>query len=372
MSIIIFLIVLGVLVVSHEFGHFLVAKLCGMKVEEFGFGFPPRLWGKKIGDTLYSINWIPFGGFVRIFGEDAAGGGSLEVAEPLAEKEAGSFAAAPKWQQFAVVFAGVVFNFILAWGLVSLGYLIGLPTSVADATPGQPVQDAHLIITDIAPDSPAARVGVAAGDEIVSLSDTGGSLATFSPESVRNFVQAAGKQQLTLGYKRHSDEVRTVSVTPAEGLVPDRVAIGVAMDSIGVVRLGFFGAIFEGLKTTWTMTLATVAALVGLVKGLFVGHAPSGVTGPVGIVGLVGSASAMGFAYLLTLVAVISVNLSVMNLIPFPALDGGRILFIAIETIRGKEVPPRTAATVNAIGFFVLLLLMAILTYGDIAKLVRG
>ncbi|HZT36243.1 MAG TPA: site-2 protease family protein, partial [Nitrososphaera sp.] len=163
MPIIIFIIILGILVLSHEAGHFVVAKLSGMKVEEFGFGFPPRLWAKKYRGTEYSINLIPFGGFVKIYGEDG-----LE-----SEHEAhgsGSFTSKPRHLQAAVVVAGVVCNFLLAWGLVSLGYVIGLPTSVDAVPAGQTIQNQKLVISLVEQGSPAEKAGLKSGDEIVSLS----------------------------------------------------------------------------------------------------------------------------------------------------------------------------------------------------------
>lgn len=373
MSILLFVIVLGILVVSHEFGHFLFAKLFKMKVEEFGFGFPPRMFGKRIGETLYSINWIPFGGFVKIYGEDPAGGGQIEAPAENIElpKTQGSFAAAPKWQQAAVVVAGVVFNFILAWGLISLGYVVGFPTSVEAAPAGIEVEEVRLLVTDVGKGTPAERAGLRVGDELVGFSRGATELMELTPDAAREYIRASDAP-LAVSYKRGDGAIQNTEVTPEQGIVPGHGAIGIAMDRVGIVHLSFFAAIREGFLTACNLTAATAMALFAIVQGLFVGSAPSGVAGPVGMIGLVGDASVMGLSYLISLVALISVNLAIMNLVPFPALDGGRLVFILIEAIRGKDIPPRVAHSVNAAGFFILLFLMALLTYGDVMRLIRG
>ncbi|MES2953411.1 MAG: M50 family metallopeptidase [Patescibacteria group bacterium] len=368
MSIILFVIILGVLVVSHEFGHFIVAKLFGMRVDEFGFGFPPRLFGYTWKGTLYSFNAIPFGGFVRIYGEDALEEGAVDT------RPADSFTAKSRWKQAAVVVAGVCFNLILAWGLISSGYMLGLPMSLSQAPAGSTLLDAKTVVTFVGPDSPAEKAGLQAGDEIVALSGAPDrKLEGSTPEAIQQFIAATGGRELTLTYRRGESLPRDAHLIPVVGIVPDKLAVGIAMDTVGTLQLGFFSSIVEGARTTAHLLQATAGALFGLIRSVFVGQANlDGVTGPVGLIGVVGDASALGFVYLLTLTAMISVNLAVMNLVPFPALDGGRLLFILIEAVRRKEIRPRTSATWNAAGFFALILLMAILTYGDVMKLVRG
>ncbi len=368
MSILLFIIILGILVVSHEFGHFIVAKLFGMRVDEFGFGFPPRLFGYKWKGTLYSINAIPFGGFVRIYGEDALEHSSLEA------RPHDSFTAKPRWQQGAVIVAGVFFNLLLAWGLISLGYGIGLPLPLSEAPAGSTIENTKTVVTYVEPGSPAEKAGLRGGDEIVALSGAPDRmLSKNTPEAIQQFIAATGGRELTFTYRRGESLPREAHLVPVEGIVPDKLAIGIGMDAIGTLRLGLFSSIVEGARTTAHLVWATGSALFGLVRSLFIGQANlSGVTGPVGLIGVVGDASALGFIYLLTLTAMISVNLAVMNLIPFPALDGGRLLFIIIEAVRGKEIRPHISQAWNAAGFFALLLLMAVLTYGDVLKLVRG
>jgi regulator of sigma E protease len=367
MEIILFIIILGILVVSHEFGHFVVAKFFGMRVDEFGFGFPPRLFGKKIGGTVYSINAIPFGGFVKIYGEDGEFGTEDEACLH------GSFAKKSLFAQSAVVLAGIVFNLLLAWGLISVGYMIGLPTSVGDTMPGQTVQDAKLVITDVQPGSPAEKAGLMPGDTIVSIKNGARTPEQLLPETVQQFIQSVGADAVTLLYQRGAEPVKTVDLVPAEGIVAGHRAVGIAMDRIGMLKLSFFDAVSRAFVLTYHLAASTIFALFDLVKNIFVGHADlAGVSGPVGIVSLVGSASALGFIYLLSLTAMISINLAVMNLIPFPALDGGRLFFIIVEAIRGKALHPKLTQAINTTGFFLLVFIMAFLTYGDIMKLVRG
>ena len=366
MSILIFFIILGVLVISHEFGHFIVAKMSGMRVDEFGFGFPPRIWGKEYRGTLYSINAIPFGGFVKIYGEDP----TIDHHDSRPKE---SFASRPLYQQAAVVLAGVFFNFLLGWALISLGYIIGLPSSVAGAPVGARVENASLVVTGLQSGSPAEKAGLHPGDELVYLVQGDRRVEDLTPEKVQSFIGASGEKEIVVGYKRGDEAHLAVAITPVSGIVSDRPAIGISMDLVGTLHLPFFIAIREGFLTAWALILQTLGALYGLVYGLLVGKANlGGVSGPVGIVSLVGDASALGFVYLLSLTAAISLNLAVMNLVPFPALDGGRLLLILIEAVRGREIHPRIAHRINTTGFALLLLLMAVLTYSDIAKLIHG
>ena len=363
MSIILFFVILLVLVLVHEFGHFIVAKKSGIRVDEFGFGFPPKLFSIKKGETEYSFNAIPFGGFVKIFGETPD---EESLSGPDSKR---SFVNKPKLIQAAVLVAGVFFNLLLAWFLLSVGFLAGMPTSLEGAPEGAVVKDPALTVTGILPGSPAEYAGLKPGDKIISLGDDETLIEVETPESVQAFVSTRPGQEITIVFKRAKTE-NSLIVIPESGIIEGTPAIGISMDIVGTLKLPVHKALLEGLKTTVSLTGATAAGLALFIKDAFIGRADLGaLTGPVGIVGIVGDAYKFGFIYLLSFTAFISINLAIINLIPFPALDGGRLLFLAIEKIKGSAIRPQIANALNAIGFFLLILLMLIVTYNDIVRL---
>ena len=375
MSVILFIVVLSVLVLSHEFGHFIVAKMAGLRVDEFGFGFPPKLFGVTRGETTYTINLLPLGGFVRIFGENdetpTDGATSLRLSSR-------GFASKPRVTQAAVVIAGVLFNLLLAWALFSFGFLIGLPTSVDSETNSLPLSNVRLLITDVRNGSPASGAQLRAGDEIIAFGEMGKPLVKHpEAQAVQTFIAANGDKPLTLTIRNGRKGVgnRDVIVTPRQGIIKDRAVIGISMEMIGVVRLGPFRAIVEGFTMTLRTIDETARSLASFAKSFFVGKARdslAAVTGPIGIISIVGEAAQYGFVQLLTLVAFISINLAVVNLLPFPALDGGRLLFIVVEGLRGKPLNSRLTTTAHNVGFVLLLFLMLIITFHDLAKLTLG
>ena len=361
MSVILFIIILAVLVLVHELGHFLVAKKSGIKVREFGIGFPPRIWGKQKGETLYSINAIPFGGFVKILGEnpDAESISGPEKERSLIHKS--------KIIQVWVLSAGVIFNVIFAWLLISAGFIFGLPTPVTEAQ--DQVANPKVVVTTVAVGSPAEIAGIKAGDSISKISSDNNTLTDVTAQSVSNFIEANGDKKITVEHIR-GKEVLTSSVVPQDGVVTGRKAIGVSLDMIGILKLPIHKALVEGAQTTANLTVAITVGLFDFLKQAVTGQADfSQVAGPVGIVGLVGDVSQLGFIFILSFTAFISINLAVINLIPIPALDGGRILFVIIEAIKGSPIKPKIANTLNTVGFALLILLMVIVTFNDIIKL---
>lgn len=368
MSFIIFVIILGVLILVHELGHFLVAKAFKIRVDEFGIGYPPRalkLFNWR--GTDFTLNWIPFGGFVKIFGENG------EVGEV---GEGGSFVEAPRYAQALVLVAGVAFNVIFAWLLISGGYMLGLPTSTSAVSDAQYVKNPQLVITMIAPDSPALASGLKVGDVITNISVQAAkpaalafALTELNPETVSSFIAAHGNEKLEVSYAR-GDEQKTVAVTPGEGIIADRKAIGISMDMIGKLSLPVHQAFLEGAKTTLSLVRLVTIGLVTFIFDTVRGNSDfSQVTGPVGIVGLVGDASKLGVIYVLSFTAFISINLAVINLIPFPALDGGRLLFVAIEAIKRSPISPKVSNMLNTVGFLLLIGLMILVTIHDVIKL---
>jgi len=363
MSVVIFIIILVILILAHELGHFLAAKSSGIRVDEFGIGFPPKILSKKIGETTYSLNLIPFGGFVKIFGENPDEE-SLRSERSLVNK--------PKLVQAWVLFAGVFFNLLLAWLLISIGFMSGLPTPVSSAPVGSAVENARLVLTSVRQDSPAGNAGLSAGDVITALVTNEDALQNVNPDSVSEYIASHGSDEITILYQRGSEN-KSVVVVPTDEILEGRPAIGITMDMIGTLQLPIHQAIWEGGKTTTALTIAMAAGFYNLIKDSFIGNANlSAIAGPVGIVGLVGDASDFGLIYLLGFTAFISINLAIINLIPFPALDGGRLLFLLIEAIKRSPIKPVIANTANAIGFALLIILMLIVTYNDVAKLIIG
>jgi len=358
MSILIVVAMLVLLIVIHELGHFIVAKLTGVKVEEFGIGYPPKAVSMgKIGETEYTLNWLPFGGFVRLFGESGEEHGKK------------SFTDASRLSQAAILAAGVIANIVFAWMLFTVGFMVGMPTAVSEDVPG-----ARLLISGIVPSSPAASSGLQVGDEITSVTDAKGeSSETLAPSSVAAFISERGGDAVSISYLREG-ETGQITLVPAHAVLEDesgRPALGVALTPIAEKRLPFFSAIYQAGNHT-ILSLYTVTKGLG---GIFVDAISGGLNvknlvGPVGLVSVVGDASGHGIGHLIGLAAFISVNLAIINLIPIPALDGGRLLFVGIEAIRGRAISHRVTALVNTLGFLAIVALMIAVTYNDIARLV--
>ncbi|MDB4992210.1 MAG: hypothetical protein JWL75_455 [Parcubacteria group bacterium] len=368
MTVIIFIIVLVVLILVHELGHFIVAKLSGMRVDEFGIGYPPRIAGWKFGETEYTINALPFGGFVKIYGEDEVD------TEVLTSKRA--FSARPKFFQALTLVAGVAMNLLLAYILITATLLMGTPRALA---PNEitTATDVHLAIAEILPGSPAAKAGLMSRDEVLSVTGVPGAEPFTSTDPVA-FLAYVGSdtsaQALTFTVRRNGVE-KNIIATPAAGVLtedPSRLALGVSIVPVGVIPETLSHAPIDGAIYTWEITKGTALGLATFFGQAITLHANlSQVSGPVGIAGAVGNAYAQGAAALMSIAAIISINLAIINLLPLPALDGGRLLFVIIEAIIRRPIKPSVAATVNGIGFALLLLLMVVVTGSDIWKLVH-
>jgi regulator of sigma E protease len=349
-------------------GHFFTARHYGVKAEEFGFGFPPRAigfyknkdgkWLRLVGnkniedltddktpaDTVYSLNWLPMGGFVKIKGEN---GNDRE------DKD--SFGAQKIWKRVVILSAGVIMNVILAFILFSACFMIGAPQTV---TEGGKIQ-----ITEIVKDSPAEKAGLITSDVIV------GADGKFfkSITEVQNYISSKAGQEVALGVIRGSEAV-TVKIQPV--VSGDKAIIGVGLDQVDNVSYSFFRAIWEGFKHTFLVLWFIIVAFFGLIRDLIFGHgAGEAVGGPIKIAQLTGEAARYGFTNLLNFTALLSLNLAVINFLPFPALDGGRVWFLLVEKIRGKAINRDTEAIVHNIGFLILIALIILVTYKDIARM---
>ncbi len=362
MTVILFIIVLGLLIFVHELGHFATAKFFGIRVDEFAIGFPPQIFGKKIGETHYSLNMIPLGGYVKIFGEDPD---DESLNGPDAER---SFVNASKWKQIVVLLAGISMNIIFAWLLISMSFNFGLVTSIEDQYRDK-AENVSVMILSVQKGSPSDLAGLKEGDNILSIES--GSTKIISPlvAEVQKVI-AESKDAIKIDYKR-GDATSTVNVIATEGVVEGRKAIGISMGLVGTVKFGFFRSFYEGAKLTFIEALNISKGIYSFIGAAFVGDGSllSSVTGPVGIAGMVGQASDMGISYLLGFIAMISINLAMLNLVPFPALDGGRVLFVFIEIIIRRKIKPAIANWLNLSGFILLITLMLFITYKDILRL---
>ncbi len=374
MNILIFILILFVLVVAHESGHFFSAKFFGIRVDEFGFGWPPKVFGIKKGETEYTFNLLPIGGFVKIFGEDP---NDENTRGPDAMR---SFVNKPKSQQAVVLLAGVAANFLLAWILFSIALTSGLPMSAGSEPEGFYLKDVNLVVVSVAKGSPAEKEGLKAQDKIVYVRANNDSLNEITPEGLQKFISKHPYDLIEIGYLRgdinsnnlDNPDIRYVSLVPSiYDNNSQKPTIGIAMDEVGFVKLPLVQALVEGMKINVQVTKNTFSGLYHLIADAFKGEGDlSSITGPVGMVGIVGDAYKFGFAYLLSFAALISVNLAIINLIPFPALDGGRLLFLLIEKVKGSRINPKIANTANIIGFSILILLMLFVTYKDIIRLI--
>jgi len=364
MTIIVFILVLVALIVVHELGHFFAAKLSGMRVDEFGVGYPPKAWGKRIGETEYTLNWLPFGGFVKIFGEDPEEG---TLPAPR------SFTSKPRTLQALVLVAGIAMNLLFAYLLITATLMIGT-TRALTAEEAARAPDAMLAVASVLPGSPADEAGLVPGDIIVRTESAGGSYEGADP---RLFTALVGENEagapLALAV-REGDGTKEVAVAPEAGVIaadPERVALGIGLTPVGTISVPFWQAPVEGALLTWELTKQTAIALVHFFAGIFTLTADlSQVAGPVGIAGAVGNASSDGLAPLMTITALISINLALINLLPIPALDGGRLLFVLIEAVIRRPIAPSVANAVNGVGFALLILLMLVVTASDIFKIV--
>jgi len=353
-TVLIFIIVLGLLVFVHELGHFLTAKKLGMKVEEFGFGFPPKIWSKKGKDGVdYSVNWIPLGGFVRIKGEDGQN-----------RDDPDSFGSKKPWKRAIVLCAGVAMNFLLCAVLLSIGFMIGLPQAVDQQALEQGlVEDYKLQVIAVYDDYPAKEAGVELGDVLLAVDDQEikgiNNLLDYTSSKIGEKVQykfERGKELVT-------QEIEIIDIGEGKG------GVGIGLVETGIVSYPVHQAVWQGFKLTGWLTKEITFAFGNIIKNLVIGK-PAGVqvSGPVGIAVLTGQVAKLGFIYILQFTALLSLNLAIINFIPFPALDGGRIVFLIIEKIRRKPVSQKIEGLIHTLGFSLLMLLIIIVTFQDIVR----
>lgn len=343
----------------HEFGHFWVARKFKIRVEEFGFGFPPRLAEITKHGVRYSFNLLPIGGFVKIFGEQGEG-----------ERDHSSFASRPIWQRFLVLVAGVAMNMFLAWFVFSLVAGIGTPTAVDSLADARGVHNLRVTIIGVAPGSPADRAGIHFGDVIQKLSvpEDSAELSSITIENVQTFTDAhAGKEIMTTVLR--GKEKKTYSVLARKNPPQGEGSMGIVLSWVGTARSSWWMAPVDGLKHLWSSFVGTIAGIYYLFYDLFTtGRFQGDISGPVGIFVLSSEVWTLGVSYFLQLVGILSLNLAILNALPFPALDGGRIFFLLVEKIKGSKVDQSVEHAIHTVGFILLIILMLAVTYRDITK----
>lgn len=342
------------LIIIHELGHFLLAKRFGVKVEEFGIGYPPRLFGKKIGETIYSINLLPFGAFVKIYGQEK------RIEDPR------SFTTKPFWQKVLIIVAGVISFWIVAAILLSIVMGIGVPTIIQDEE-NQGLVDPKIQITAIASNSPAEKAGLKPGDTIIGISGTD----INKVKEVQGFTQAHKGEEIILTIRR-GKEVFDVSLVPRVSPPENEGAMGVALARTALKSYPWYQAPIKGIVATGNLTLMIIKVWGTTIMNLFQGKGvPAGVEvkGIVGIFGLFIQVGAMGVSYFLQFIAMISISLALINILPIPALDGGWLLFLVIEKLKKKPLNQKIVQNISLVFFFLLIALMIWVTIKDIAQL---
>ncbi len=344
-TIVAFLVVLAVLILAHELGHFTTAKAFGIKVDEFGLGFPPRLLSVKLGETRYSLNAVPLGGFIKMAGE-------VDPKEPrsLASKSVGT--------RILVLSAGSLMNALLPLLLFSIAFMVPHDIVIVD-----------VVVQEVAPNSPADMAGIGSEDTILSVNE----------QPVRNISDLHRYIQLNLGKETTLVVSRSDSTTEEVQLIPrwkppegeGAIGIVVSMPNPTIVTQSepFWRAIPMGVGEL----LETFVLFKNAILSMFIGTESLQVTGPVGIAQITGEAAKAGISPLLEFAAFLSINLAIINIFPLPALDGGRIVFVLLEWVRrGKRISPRTEGLIHAIGFALLMAAILAITYQDILRIISG
>lgn len=336
MSIVFSIIIFGILVFVHEFGHFVTAKVNDVRVDEFALGMGPKLFGLKKGDTEYTLRILPLGGYVRMAGM-----------EPPLDDPRG-FNTKTVLQRMAIIFAGPLMNFITALILFILVFMsVGTPSNAN-------------IIGQVMPGKPAAQAGLMAGDRIVKIDGT----AVSSWQEVVNVIHKNPSREVAITFQR-DHLLKNVKVVPEKDQSSGMGLIGILQSS---QRQGVFSSIVLGLENTYGFTKTLLVNLGQMITGAI---APE-VAGPVGVVQIVGEVTRFGWASLLTLAGYLSINLGLINLFPIPALDGSRLAFLGFEALRGRPLDPAKENVIHLVGFALLMLLMVFITYQDILRLFKA
>jgi regulator of sigma E protease len=345
-SVVPFVVILVALILIHEFGHFFTAKMAGVKVLEFGIGYPPKAWGKQIGETEYTINWLPLGGFVRMLGEE-------DPSDPR------SLAAKPAWVRLVVLASGSVMNLLLPIFLFALAFTIP-----------QEINTGGVTISDVSPNSPAQAAGLededviltVAGREIENLDDLSRAIQVNRGEDIEFRVLRPG-----------TGEIVEATVFARWQLPENQGPTGISIRQYPFTRVRSEPP-WESIPHAWGYTVDSLRLAAKQVEGWIRGADSPQLAGPAGIAQATGEVvDEAGYIRLFELAALLSINLAILNLLPLPMLDGGRMAFVIVEIIRGgKRIPPEKEGLVHLVGFAVMLGAVAIITYFDVLRIING
>lgn len=352
LGVIAFILTLLVLVLVHEWGHFAAARWFKIGVEEFGFGFPPALFKKKFGETTYSFNWIPLGGFVRIKGEDEADQGP------------DSFASRPVYQRATVIAAGVIMNIVTAVVLLTVGYAVGIPQELTDTVPaGARIESVQHQIVAVLPEGPGAAA-LQAGDRVLSINDQ-----TFRTlTELQQYIRSRDGQTVQIIVER-GDQSQTIQLQPRVWREGQPAGLGIQLFSSGTVSYPWYQAPVAAVRATAGMFTLIASTLWDAAAGALRGQSTGvDIAGPIGIAVITNEVIGLGWATLLVFVATLSVNLAFVNILPIPALDGGRLLFVLIEAVRRRPVSKAFEAALHRWGFVLLLGLVIVVTVLDLKR----
>jgi regulator of sigma E protease len=372
LTVIIFIFTLLILVLVHEFGHFIMAKKFKVRVEEFGFGLPPKIIGRKIGETLVSLNALPIGGFVRLFGEDET--------DTKIIKDKHSFASKPVTQRIAIVIFGVIMNLLLA---VILFWIILFAKGFKEQVPlylpyqffgADQVNQTVILVGDVAKKSPAEKVGIVSGDRITKVND----ILLSNADELVNIINKNAGEMITLTVIDHEDEIKQIEAVPRTSPPIGEGPLGIGLGTVTIADLTYatpFQKAASGFTHSYNFVVYSFKIFGSLIdnaiKSGSYGPVSETVSGPIGITQLANGVLQTKSPVLpyLNLIALLSLNLAVINIFPFPALDGGRLLFLLIELIRRKRVNPSFEKRVHMVGMVILLSLIFLITISDIRKL---
>jgi regulator of sigma E protease len=350
----VFIAFLG-LIILHEIGHFWAAKKFGVKVEEFGIFLPPRIYGKKVGETIYSINLLPFGAFVRIFGQDSR------------IQEEGSFNSKPIWQRAIILFAGVFAFWLVAFFIFTLIFAIGVDQNISDDLV---IDNPKVQITGIAPGSPADDSEIMIGDTIYSLTYNNETIEVDKVIEVQEFILNNKGNEITLGIER-GNEVLEKTVTPRVEYPISEGSLGVGLVRTAIVKSPLWKAPWEGLKASIETPVNIIKGWGYIISNAFKKEEATGISvvGPIGVVKMMNEAAKFSFNYFLQFVAMISIYLALFNLLPIPSLDGGRLVFLLIEKIKGGPVKEKLEQGITAVFFLLLIGMFFVIMFRDIVAL---
>lgn len=357
-TIVAFILILGLLVLVHEFGHFIAAKKNGVYVEEFGFGYPPKLFSFKFKDTLYSINLLPLGGFVKLYGEEAGELDAEKTTKKIPSNQA--FTNKKPWQKLIILCAGVLGNFLLGWFLISILFTQGIPTPTKD-----------VIIDRIVSNSPAQYAGLKPKDILLEIKVND---QIFKLKSTNDLIDLSKKyagQEFNIKINRANIK-QTIFVTPRKNPPSGQGPLGIVITSFIEKRYPWYQAPFFGLIEAFNITNKIVSELGKTLFLLITFQKPHiDVAGPIGIAQFTGQAIKFGRNAVLEFIALLSLNLAVLNILPFPALDGGRLVFVIYEWISKKRVNKNLERYLNFAGFSLLILLALLVSISDVVKLIK-